>query len=71
MVTYKDVIKGLKCCNKVIIAECKECPYDEKGCESALLNDTIELLERQSLQLHRYRVAINANYGKEVRKELK
>ena len=42
----KDIEKGLELCAVGVNADCKKCPYIEKGCCPALVKDALRYIKR-------------------------
>lgn len=45
--TYKEIVKGLECCQREYGKNCKECPYHKytiTGCRVGLREDTLNLV---------------------------
>ncbi len=60
-VTDNEIIKALERCNKPIgKAECTECPYFKTNgsCSEKLINDAIDLINRQNAEIERYKGVI-------------
>ena len=49
--TDDEIIKALECCSSNNNANCKECPYDDKGCEFE--QDALALINRQKAEIER------------------
>jgi uncharacterized protein (UPF0335 family) len=70
--TDNEIIKALECCNKPIgQAECKKCSYfeTENSCAEKLINDTVDLINRQKAEIERLHEVING-FEEQSHKEL-
>lgn len=55
--TDDEIIKALECCSSNNNSNCKECPYDDMGCEFE--RDALALINRQKAKIADLRYIIN------------
>ena len=54
--TDEQIKKGLECCRKYPLRECKKCPYLlEMACDNTLKIDLIDLINRQRAEIERFK----------------
>lgn len=52
--TDKEVIKALECCNtEYDDYQCPHCPLLHKGCKKALIQEALDLINRQQAEIER------------------
>ena len=49
----KEIIKALECCCGTAHDSCRDCPYDDIGCEDKLEKDALDLINRQKAEIER------------------
>ena len=51
-----EIIKALECCLTLSVQVCPECTYYRKEhCSSTLIQDTIDLINRQKAEIERFK----------------
>ena len=51
--TDNEIIKALECCCGTAHDSCRDCPYDDIGCEDKLEKDALDLINRQKAEIER------------------
>ena len=49
--TDNEIIKALECCCGTAHDSCRDCPYDDTGCEDKLEKDALDLINRQKAEI--------------------
>ena len=61
IMTDNDIIKALECCLTLSVQVCPECTYYRKEhCSSTLIQDTIDLINRQKADIERLKYNLKA-----------
>ena len=47
----EEIIKALECCCGTAHDSCRDCPYDDIGCEDKLEKDALDLINRQKAEI--------------------
>ena len=70
--TDNEIIKALECCCGTAHDSCRDCPYDDIGCEDELEKDALNLINRQKAEIEKLtnkleqREEMMANLGVEL-----
>lgn len=51
--TDEEIIKALECCCGTAHDSCRNCPYDDIGCEDKLEKDALDLINRQKAEIEK------------------
>lgn len=49
--TDEQIIKALECCCGTAHDSCRDCPYDDIGCEDKLEKDVLDLINSQKAEI--------------------
>ena len=71
--TDNEIVKALECCNSEYY-ECPHCPLLHKGCKKTLLQNALDLINRQKAEIERLKTNLNIeleNYATEYDNKIK
>lgn len=52
----EEIIKALECCCGTAHDSCRDCPYDDIGCEDKLEKDVFDLIKRKDAEIERLQI---------------
>ena len=61
--TDNEIIKALECCCGTAHDSCRDCPYDDIGCEDKLEKDALDLINRQKAENEELKLELKSMRG--------